>query len=373
MSIKSALDIFERLCVSSSIHSYSEGKSKIIKLTFKQLIDLKDEHVLILPIIQTDLSGKIVDEMTASYKKYPHHLGSRCLITIAKIQELKEDKPTYYLMDGQHRINMSSRLYTEDYRYNETLLVAVIQVETMQEFEVLFDKINKDSAKCTFSKLPSFDRTYYKILKEKFIIKYGHLAPKATRIDYRVYTISEFIDQIIPIIPIIINIIKTDDAMTIYKYLLDKEAYYFDKIGYIEKLNTNKTLFKPMEAKCIEAKCALLLKLNNIIEWICIDEYMYDYDYNYNYNYNHRFIKYKNPTAKQKKETWKIYYGTDHTGKCMTSECINILDNKNNPAAWHCSHIISDKNGGISDVSNFIPLCATCNLRMGSNDIIIHK
>ena len=75
----------------------------IITYTFKELITFIDNKVVV-PEIQTDLSQSKIYSMVASYYRYIHHFYSRCLITIAHL--ITDDVDEYYLVDGQHRIEM---------------------------------------------------------------------------------------------------------------------------------------------------------------------------------------------------------------------------------------------------------------------------
>ena len=36
---------------------------------------------------------------------------------------------------------------------------------------------------------------------------------------------------------------------------------------------------------------------------------------------------------------------------------------------FHCGHIIAEKNGGTTTIQNLRPICAQCNLSMGTKDM----
>ena len=89
--------------------------------------------------------------MVDSYKKYKHHLLSRCLLTIAHC--IVGNEKHFYLLDGQHRREAALQLVKENPDYNETMLLAIIEVNSQIEFNTLFEEINEDSSKCVYEKL----------------------------------------------------------------------------------------------------------------------------------------------------------------------------------------------------------------------------
>jgi len=63
-----------------------------------------------------------------------------------------------------------------------------------------------------------------------------------------------------------------------------------------------------------------------------------------------------------KNKVWTKYF-KNIEGKCIC--CDNII------TVFNCeiSHIISEKDGGINDVDNLIPLCTQCNRSMGTTNM----
>lgn len=71
------------------------------------------------------------------------------------------------------------------------------------------------------------------------------------------------------------------------------------------------------------------------------------------------------PTAR-KTEVWNEHIGEEHgVAKCL---CCGIRDIKSRD--FHCGHVIPEADGGSIDVENLRPICATCNLGMGSKNMI---
>jgi len=80
-----------------------------------------------------------------------------------------------------------------------------------------------------------------------------------------------------------------------------------------------------------------------------------------------------NPTIKQnhRKETipkalreqvWKRYIGDKYSRKCTVIWCQNIIS----AFDFHVGHNIPESKGGTLDIENLRPICARCNLSMGS-------
>ena len=62
---------------------------------------------------------------------------------------------------------------------------------------------------------------------------------------------------------------------------------------------------------------------------------------------------------------WINYFGESFSGKCYCcKEELKIIG-----SGWHCGHIVSVKDGGKDDISNLRPVCACCNLSMGTENM----
>jgi esterase/lipase len=63
--------------------------------------------------------------------------------------------------------------------------------------------------------------------------------------------------------------------------------------------------------------------------------------------------------------TWQKWIGDDIAkAKCL---CCGINEIKMN--SFHCGHVISEAMGGPTTVDNLIPVCATCNLSMRTQNM----
>ena len=123
-----------------------------------------------------------------------------------------------------------------------------------------------------------------------------------------------------------------------------------------KNMNYNKELFYKPEHVHIDNKFIISLKRNNFFEWLNnqkIDTY-------------HIFKKGKKRISRRlKDQCWIKEYNNKVFGICPIPTCnVEIFKNEHN--LWHAGHIISEYNGGETDINNLRPICKLCNLDMGS-------
>lgn len=71
---------------------------------------------------------------------------------------------------------------------------------------------------------------------------------------------------------------------------------------------------------------------------------------------------------KLKNQVWDTWLGKNNgTGPCYT--CLDEIDSK----SFHCGHIIAEKHGGQTILSNLKPICALCNQSMGTQNMETFK
>ena len=63
-----------------------------------------------------------------------------------------------------------------------------------------------------------------------------------------------------------------------------------------------------------------------------------------------------------KEQVWLTYIGEQYKCKCLVTWCKNTIT----VFDFHTGHNIPEKHGGTLDISNLRPICARCNLSMGS-------
>jgi hypothetical protein len=63
-------------------------------------------------------------------------------------------------------------------------------------------------------------------------------------------------------------------------------------------------------------------------------------------------------------EAWNIQFGTSTKGSCFCCKKeLDVFDD------WHAGHIISHSNGGTDTAPNLRPVCGSCNLSMGTENM----
>jgi 5-methylcytosine-specific restriction endonuclease McrA len=63
-----------------------------------------------------------------------------------------------------------------------------------------------------------------------------------------------------------------------------------------------------------------------------------------------------------REQTWLVYVGPKFKTKCLVTWCTNEIS----VFDFHTGHNLPEKKGGTLDISNLRPICARCNLSMGS-------
>lgn len=330
-----------------------KDKSKTYKFTWKELNELKT--YLTIPEIQGALNKDKIEQMKESYHKYPHYLSAKSLLVIAHTKV--GDIENYYLVDGQHRLQMAIELYNEDDGNNEVFLVSIIEITNEEDLISLFMDVNSDSSKCVIKPgtFEEFKMLNYINLKSLLSKNYDFLSEKASS-KSSLYTISEFIEELTKN-----NFIKKakltkHSAQEIFDFIKLKEKEFFNKICYLEK-KINNYNFKHKEIISIDKKSCLFMKKNNFIEWL-IDPSIEPI---------HDFTERKSIPTKIKNLVWTEDFGSKTNGKCPIYGCDKVLslDIIN---SWQCGHLISVKNGGKTISENLRPICTTCNQSMSDKN-----
>lgn len=71
----------------------------------------------------------------------------------------------------------------------------------------------------------------------------------------------------------------------------------------------------------------------------------------------------KNIPQALRKKVWIKCVGEKFTGACYTcGSKITVYD-------WHCGHVHAEAAGGETHVDNLRPVCSTCNLSMGTQNM----
>lgn len=334
---------------SDRILERSSDNASLISFTFSELYKIKE--LTIRPDFQTPLNEDKVDEMIQCYLNNPQFLLSKMILTIAIIKDLQDTK--YYLMDGQHRLEMCHQLY-EKYSENHKLYIAFYHIDTEDQFIQLFDELNKDSYKSRkYISMPIFKKHRYLELKKLMSEKYKSCyAIKKSKISH-LYTVDEFI--------LMLNdrdyLDDDEDDMTdMIKIINKKHKEFYNKVKYLETDDEEK-FFKD-EIECIKShKNVMFFKNNNFIEYLCENT-----EPSHSYRNIRGLI-----SQKLRDSVWKKEFKKKVKGMCPIPWCDKEIRN-DEKGSFQCGHLISVKNGGETTLDNLRPICAKCNQDMGSED-----
>ena len=64
-----------------------------------------------------------------------------------------------------------------------------------------------------------------------------------------------------------------------------------------------------------------------------------------------------------REQVWICNMGRDFEAKCKTNWCTNII----NVFDFQCGHNIPESRGGLTILTNLVPICARCNLSMSDS------
>ena len=297
------------------------------------------------PNYQGSLVEDKVEKMIEEYLKnslllkFKNHIIIGCL------------KNNWYIIDGQHRLEMAKLLYS-DYGINDHLVFCWYICKDEGGMKEIFRSVNIDSLK----------NQYYvsgddikQIIKEEFTGKLKqynktHFAKRKTETG-NLKTIEEFVIELDTI-----NFFdQFSNSQEAYDSLKKENNEFFSLNRYLINLEKNPTIYYAPEKKLIQEKIIFPLKRNNFINWLN-DKTKEPY-------HNTRIIK-ANISAYKKRAVWNKEFGSNDTGVCPISFCDNLL-RKGVKNGFQCGHIISEYNGGITEVSNLRPICPGCNQSMG--------
>jgi hypothetical protein len=327
-------------------------------MTFKTIIDLYyNTKQILLPPIQGNLNEDTVDELVDEYLNDNNIFKCKNSICIGVL--LIDKNYDYYLVDGQHRVEMAKKIFDSN-DIDDIFSVNFYFCESKLQLKRLFNSLNKDS-----SKLNIWSYEFADILEEAKIIlnsDYKHLFTRTSGKDKKIYTVDEFIIKINDISNCLKNI---NSGKKLIKKIIKKNIKFntiVNSIGYKQLLidfdkSQDKKDFYSDEKKILnlEPLYSFSLKNNNFFEWLTDKKNISPIHTNFK---ERREAHDKNLREK----VWIHDFGKKTEAKCPIYKCKNIISKTN----YVIGHIISVKNKGETVLSNLRSICNGCNLRMGS-------
>lgn len=324
--------------------------------TFQEITKLmhnREDNNFYDPPFQTDLDDDKIDGIISAFEKNECFFMITGTITIG-IHKIDKDS-TYYLLDGQHRVNAIKKLNKKD--HNMYISIAFIYINTEEEARTIFEQLNKDSSKSrTYTSLPTFKKIKHEKLKIALETKYKKCIGNTKTEKEDLYTINEFVNAITE--ENFFEYHKDDSNDEIIKFIENENKKFFNYIGYLESANKNKNdIYSAVEIKCIKHLCSIFFKHNNFIDYLCYKEITPIHDFK-----NQRIPI----TQKERQNIWKKEFKSSNEEKCPIFGCKQPLENKK--WGFICGHIISVKNGGDNNIDNIRPICAQCNNKMSDEN-----
>jgi len=314
-------------------------------VSFKTTTELINNNKLVKPLFQTDLDEDKVEEMMESFMEHPEFLLFKNKIVIAVTHK------NWYVIDGQHRIEMARKLYEKD-KINDYFIFCYFAIKNDEEMKLLFFETNKDSYKISkYISLNDFTQNIYDELKEYFKLnKSLFFADKKNKVNNK-YTICEFLDKLTE------NKIfeKFNKVNDLINEIESKNTLFCKKIEYKEYYNDDPFPFYADEKECINDNIIYSLKNNNFIEYL----------ENNNTIPDHIFKNKKYTSPKLIISVWDHYFGNSVTGICIICDK-QIKSGKN---GFICKPIISYSKGGEKKLENSRPpICIVCDKDMGKKN-----
>lgn len=273
------------------------------------------------------------------------------MITIAVVVIGQETE--YYLMDGQHRMEMIKNLYDQT-KENNKVIFAVHYIDTEENMRLLFDELNKDSSKSKpYVSLPIFGKKVVEQCKTKLTQKYEGAFSKKKSVASLLYTV----DELVKILVENDYFENNSNADKILKNIEDKHKNYFSSLKYLENSSNDKFYAKKETDIINKYKNVIFFKNNNFINHLIDDEEPY-----------HEYVTTRQSISESLREkVWKNEFKNSETGRCPVEFCTHELS-KSKKFGFQCGHIVSVSNKGKTDEKNLKPICADCNTKMSSTN-----
>jgi len=228
----------------------------------------------------------------------------------------QDNKNKMFIVDGQHRFYAYKKLY--EYTKKDFYIQFVVKLCSVKEDVSKFFKALNDNYNLHEIILDDFDKA--EIIKNHIKSNYSKHISNSENPHYPNINLDQ-----------------------VTKYTLDRFDKCTNIIDNFEKLN--KDIYETIKNND---------KFNKTKQGLYI---------------GYLFIKTENESKRKKipstvrHKLWTLHFDETTSGKCTV--CSNKIDNAN----FHAGHILSVKNGGTDNIKNLSPVCACCNLSMGTQNL----
>ena len=345
---------------------YSD-KNTLIKITNNDnLYRAYTNKLILIPIFQRNIDEQKILEIKTNILENTEEnwIIQQGVIIIGVIQGLVTDN--LYVLDGQHRLLAINSLY-ELKKNNIKIIVTFIRFDNIDKMKKYFVNINinskiepiytyflDDIIKTTILKTRKwlndcFNNSFRKT-KNKSEINHNYNLDEFIRLftpdriklffdkqNSEYDNIDLLLDRII-----IVNLMVTDYINELQ--ISNKRKYYISDKDY---------------EKCIKYNFYLAYEQINGIDLILLE--------NTNIEIQEIYKSKIKISSKMRKEVWKKRNGSNMNGNCYC--CNDDIEYD----CFHCGHIISEFNGGLTNLQNIEPICQKCNLSMGIKNMNDYK
>ena len=305
-------------------------------------------------LLCNDQVNKIYNYQIDHYEKYGEFFFTNP-ITIGILNE------KYYIIDGQHRLKCIEML---NYKCQFDVLINVLQIDSEDELDKKYIAINQNIPVPLPENIEDwklFGRHVEEYISNNYSVYFSN-SEKPNSPNFNKQKFIEYINE---------NKIAdkvNNNFVTFNKEIENLNEYYKNTYSVSILKNFNRNIIKQIEkSKAKQPHNPLLLSLYKNFEWV--DRIVYKLTENVSYeNMEHLPKDYRvKIKPKLKREVWGKYFEDSLKGNCIV--CVNEIDYDN----FHCGHIKSVFYGGETTLSNLEPICASCNLNMGTQDLNVYK
>jgi hypothetical protein len=280
----------------------------------------------------------------------------------------RTDNNIDYLLDGQHRIVLFSKLRDNGYNIDNILVPVVIyHVKDYEEVEYYFNKINKHSPIKPIGNMVSHEKKLCQLLLNKFTSVYLRDTKEGATCNCPHISLNELADNIK-----VRNIQEklqnsNKNINDLYNTIIDVNTF-LDKISNTQLDPDLYKKFNDCKNKKRKIPCdTCYLGIYRRFEWLDLsmqilfnNENINDVGPKYLYDIMSNKKRIKIPWC-LKEQVWSIINNKDsNVGKCYTC---NRNDLKYSD--MECGHIIAHAFGGTTALENMMPVCKKCNRDMG--------
>ena len=330
------------------IDALSDYSSKIVSKKISEILEQNIE----IPLIQRIKNEKKVEEIIKYHLDFHKNKHKWNILGVINIHYCTETN-SYYLIDGQHRFSALKKLYN-NYGHNIKVRLEVVKVPNYIDLQENYKLINKNTP---LPDLPdNIDVNILEKVVSYFSRQYDEMISSKLRANRPHIGFNRFQEAT----SVLIEYLNINESNKIIAVIEDhnKTLSGWDK----DKFPDYRNISDNMWSKCHNNKFYLgLYKFKS-------DDYCFKWVKDIVQYKTGKTLKAisksrKKPIPKKvKTECWDKWIGKKRTGNCKC--CGKEIDVLN----FHAGHIISEKNGGQTTISNLIPLCSPCNLSMATEN-----